>query len=77
MKKQEMGKVKSKWISVKARLPNPGERVIATNGYFVGEAYTYIGAQFQRQVMPHSSIPWKWMFEHDVTHCTVRANGIL
>lgn len=27
------------WISVKDRLPMPGERVLATDGVFVGEAY--------------------------------------
>lgn len=27
------------WISVKSRLPKCGERVIATDGSFVGEAY--------------------------------------
>lgn len=29
------------WISVKDRLPELGQRVIATNGIIVGEAYLY------------------------------------
>jgi hypothetical protein len=31
--------LKSLWISVNDELPTPGERVIATNGTFSGEAY--------------------------------------
>ena len=27
------------WVPVTKRLPDPGERVLATDGYFVGEAY--------------------------------------
>lgn len=28
-----------KWISAQGTLPEPGERVLATDGVFVGEAY--------------------------------------
>lgn len=29
----------NEWVSVEERLPEPGERVIATDGAFVGEGY--------------------------------------
>ena len=38
----------SKWISVKERLPKAGERVLATDGYFVGEFFLNRRGQWQR-----------------------------
>lgn len=36
------------WISVNDRLPEPGERVLATDGGFVGEFYTNDRGQWKR-----------------------------
>ena len=36
------------WIPVTERLPNPFERVLATDGGFVGEFYVNIRGQWQR-----------------------------
>ena len=38
----------SEWISVKERLPKAGERVLATDGYFVGEFFLNRRGQWQR-----------------------------
>jgi hypothetical protein len=38
----------SKWISVKERLPKAGERVLATDGYFVGEFFLNRRGQWLR-----------------------------
>jgi hypothetical protein len=38
----------SKWISVKERLPEAGERVLATDGYFVGEFFLNRRGQWLR-----------------------------
>lgn len=38
----------SEWISVYERLPKPGERVLATDGGFVGELYINKAGQWQR-----------------------------
>ena len=37
-----------RWIPVTARLPEPGERVLATDGGFVGELYVNRRGQWQR-----------------------------
>lgn len=37
-----------RWIPVTERLPDPGERVLATDGGFVGEFYVNIRGQWQR-----------------------------
>lgn len=37
-----------RWIPVKERLPDPGERVLATDGGFVGELYVNSRGQWQR-----------------------------
>lgn len=37
-----------RWISVKERLPEVGERVLATDGYFVGEFFLNRRVQWQR-----------------------------
>ena len=43
------------WISVKDRLPEQGERVLATDGEFVGELYVNSRCQWQRyNVNDHS-----------------------
>ena len=44
-----------RWIPVTARLPEPGERVLATDGGFVGEFYVNSRGQWQRyNVNDHS-----------------------
>lgn len=44
-----------RWISVKDRLPEQGERVLATDGEFVGELYVNSRCQWQRyNVNDHS-----------------------
>ena len=53
------------WIPVTERLPEPGKRVLATDGVFVGEAYlTETGAWWR-------SFGYPWQALHDgrvVTH---------
>ena len=45
------------WIPVTERLPEPGKRVLATDGGFVGEFYVNIRGQWQRyNVNDHSSL---------------------
>lgn len=34
------------WISEKDRLPGENERIIGTNGFYVGE-FTYVGGDYQ------------------------------
>ena len=44
-----------RWIPVAERLPEPGERVLATDGGFVGELYVNSLGQWQRyNVNDHS-----------------------
>ena len=44
-----------RWIPVTERLPEPGERVLATDGRFVGELYVNSRGQWQRyNVNDHS-----------------------
>lgn len=51
------------WVSVKERLPEPGERVLATDGGFVGEGYVSHYNKWCR------SNGMKWdMFRTEVTH---------
>ena len=50
----------NEWVSVEERLPEPGERVLAANGSFVGEAYLASNGTWMR----HDGFPWKvdcWM----------------
>ena len=44
----------SEWVSVEERLPEPGERVLAANGSFVGEAYLASNGTWMR----HDGFPW-------------------
>lgn len=44
-----------RWVPVTERLPEPGERVLATDGGFVGELYVNSRGQWQRyNVNDHS-----------------------
>ena len=48
------------WVSVEEKLPEPGERVLAANGSFVGEAYMVSNGTWMR----HDGFPWEvdcWM----------------
>ena len=50
----------NEWVSVEERLPEPGERVLAANGSFVGEAYMASNGAWMR----HDGFPWQvdaWM----------------
>lgn len=50
----------NEWVSVDERLPEPGERVLASNGSFVGEAYMASNGTWMR----HDGFPWEvdaWM----------------
>ena len=50
----------NEWVCVEERLPEPGERVLAANGSFVGEAYLASNGAWMR----HDGFPWKvdcWM----------------
>lgn len=52
------------WVSVEDRRPEPGERVLATDGIFVGEAYRSSANTWYR----HTGFPWR----DGVTGRTVR-----
>ena len=50
----------NEWVSVEERLPEPGGRVLAANGSFVGEAYMASTGAWMR----HDGFPWEvdaWM----------------
>ena len=44
----------NEWVSVKDAVPDPGERVLATDGIFVGEAYRSSANSWFR----HTGFPW-------------------
>lgn len=46
----------SQWISVKERLPEAGERVLTTDGAFVGEMYINKQGKWQRYNVNDSSL---------------------
>lgn len=52
------------WISVEDRLPRCFERVLATDGAFVGEAYLTSAHSRYR----HTGYPWRAMSGKTVTH---------
>ena len=52
------------WVSVEDAAPDPGERVLATDGIFVGEAYRSSANSWFR----HTGFPWR----DGVTGRTVR-----
>ena len=54
----------SKWISVKDRLPKTGERVLATDGFMVGEGFRNDKNEFCR----YYASSWKDVLGDDVTH---------
>ena len=50
----------SEWVSVEDAVPDPGVRVLAANGSFVGEAYMASNGAWMR----HDGFPWNvdcWM----------------
>lgn len=50
----------NEWVSVEDAVPDPGVRVLAANGSFVGEAYLASNGTWMR----HDGFPWKvdcWM----------------
>ena len=54
----------NEWVSVEDTVPDPGERVLATDGIFVGEAYRTSANSWFR----HTGFPWR----DGVTGRTVR-----
>nr|DAL50999.1 MAG TPA_asm: Protein of unknown function (DUF551) [Caudoviricetes sp.] len=53
------------WIPVTERLPEPGKRVLATDGVFVGEAYKTTAGTWWR----HAGMPWRTVLDgRVVTH---------
>ena len=54
----------NEWVSVEDAVPDPGERVLATDGIFVGEAYRTSANSWFR----HAGFPWR----DGVTGRTVR-----
>ena len=54
----------NEWVSVEDTVPDPGERVLATDGIFVGEAYGSSANSWFR----HTGFPWR----DGVTGRTVR-----
>ena len=50
----------NEWVSVEDAVPDPGVRVLAANGSFVGEAYMASNGAWMR----HDGFPWEvdaWM----------------
>ena len=45
----------NEWVSVEDAVPDPGERVLATDGIFVGEAYRTSADSWNR----HTGFPWR------------------
>ena len=54
----------SDWISVLDRLPEPGERVIATDGAFTGEAWIGDRSKWTRP----TGFTWMAILSSPVTH---------
>lgn len=59
----------SEWIKCSERLPEPGLRVLATDGSFVGEAYMSAAGNWYRYGTPWA-VAWKdWSKDNTtVTH---------
>ena len=45
----------NEWVSVEDAVPDPGERVLATDGIFAGEAYRTSADSWHR----HTGFPWR------------------
>ena len=45
----------NEWVAVEDAVPDPGERVLATDGIFVGEAYRTSADSWHR----HTGFPWR------------------
>lgn len=54
----------NEWVSVEDAVPDPGERVLATDGTFVGEAYRTSANIWYR----HTGFPWRDCLQSIVTH---------
>ena len=54
----------NKWVNVEDAIPAPGERVLATDGTFVGEAYRTSAKTWYR----HTGFPWRDCLQSIVTH---------
>ena len=53
----------NEWVSVENAVPDPGERVLATDGTFVGEAYRTSANTWYR----HTGFPWRDCLQSIVT----------
>lgn len=54
----------NEWVSVEDAVPDPGERVLATDGIFVGEAYRTSANSWYR----NTGFPWRDCLQSIVTH---------
>lgn len=54
----------NEWVSVEDAVPDPGERVLATDGIFVGEAYRTSANSWYR----NTGFPWRDCLQSVVTH---------
>ena len=61
-----------RWISVEARLPSPGARVLITDGVFVGEGFlvgkAFFGHGEGTSWKRYSNIPWNESMKTEITH---------
>ena len=53
----------NEWVSVEDTVPDPGERVLATDGIFVGESYRTSANTWYR----HTGFPWRDCLQSIVT----------
>ena len=67
-----------RWIPVTERMPEPGERVLATDGGFVGELYVNRRGQWQRyNVNDHSLLmALDILWRHEIVHAFLLESGL-
>lgn len=60
-----MGGLSPGWISVEDQMPDIGQRILATDGMFVGEAYL---RGHQKSFYRPYEAEWNRVFDNPVTH---------
>lgn len=63
----ELLKAIPEWISVNDRLPEANERVLATDGEYIGEAYMQANTEFMRDFGVYAAT-WILIYGTNVTH---------